>query len=182
MRIVTQNDLVYELQAGLKNPDRIALVDYTENQVNYGFDAKPNFEYCNAHNIKCVDIGRRGGAFVINKGDWGIGYVGKGLDNSLGEKVYKSFEKYLQTRGFNAIAVGNDILIDGYKVFGWSSHYYKDYDAIFITMHFTMSVDIDLIKSVCTKPMNKTPKGLKDYGISRNEIKDFILSTMEDLL
>lgn len=178
MRIVTQDDLVSELQAGLRNPNRISLVDYTKNQVNYGFDAKPNFEYCWKHNIDCVDIGRRGGAFVVNKGDWGIGYVGKGLDNSIGEYVYKSFERYLKDKGLNAEAVDNDILIDGYKVFGWASHYYKDYDAIFITMHFTMSVDIELIKNICTKPMSKTPKGLQEFGFTRQDIKDFIENTI----
>lgn len=176
MRIITQNQVLKELEEGLKTQSRCVIVDYTTNQVNYGFDDKPNFDYCKQYNIECVDIGRRGGAFVVNKGDWGIGYIGKGLDNSIGEHVYKSFEKYLRDSGLNAVAVDNDILIDGYKVFGWASHYYKDYDAIFITMHFTMSVNLELIKNVCTKPMIKTPKGLEDFGFTREEIKEFILS------
>ena len=46
INIVTQNEIVSELQAGLKNPNRTAIVMYEETQVNYGFDAKPNFEYC----------------------------------------------------------------------------------------------------------------------------------------
>ena len=134
MNIVNQNEIVNELQAGLKHPNRTALVVYEESQVNYGLDAKPNFEYCKEHNISCVDIGRRGGAFVVNKGDIGLGYVGKGLDNTIGELLYNKFVEYLKSRGLNAVAVDNDILIDGYKVFGWASNYYKEYDAIYITI------------------------------------------------
>lgn len=178
MNIVTQNEIVSELQAGLKQPNRTAIVLYEETQVNYGFDAKPNFEYCKQHNIQCVDIGRRGGAFVVNKGDIGLGYVGKGLNNYVGELINSQFLNYLKNKGLNATSVDNDILIDGYKVFGWASHYYKDYDAIYITCHFTLSVDLELINNICTKPMNKVPKGLLDYGISRDEIKNFIIKTL----
>ncbi len=179
MNIVTENDIVNELQEGLKNPNRTTIVLYEEMQVNYGFDAKPNFEYCKEHNIACVDIGRRGGAFVVNKGDIGLGHVGKGLDNTIGELIYNKFTEYLKDKGLNAVAKDNDILVDGYKVFGWASNYYKDYDAIYITCHFTMSVDLELIKNVCTKPLNKTPKGLSEYGITSEEIRNFIVQCLE---
>ena len=174
INIVTEKDLVSELTQGLANPPRIAIVDYVEPQVNYGFDAKPNFKYCEQNNISCVDIGRRGGAFVVNKGDIGLGYVGRGLDNTIGELVSREFAKYLRDKGLDAIEESNDILIDGYKVFGWASHYYKEQDCIFITCHFTMSVDLDLIKNICTKPMNKVPKGLAEFGITREEIINFL--------
>lgn len=181
MRIVTQNDLIHELQSGLKEPNRISIVDYTENQVNYGFDAKPNFEYCKQHNIPCVDIGRRGGAFVVNKGDVGLGAVMKGFTNEVGELISSNFLQYLKDKGLDATYGNNDILINGYKVYGWASHYYKDYDAMFITCHFTMSVNIDLIKAICTKPMNKVPKGLSEYGITQQEIKDLIIRVCENV-
>ena len=178
INIVTQNEIVSELQAGLKNPNRTAIVMYEETQVNYGFDAKPNFEYCKEHNIECVDIGRRGGAFVVNKGDIGLGYVGYGLDNTVGELISRKFTEHLKDKGLNAEERDNDILIDGYKVFGWASNYYKEYDAIYITCHFTISVDLELIQKICTKPMNKTPKGLSEFGISREEIIEFIEKTL----
>lgn len=180
MNIVTQNEIVNELQEGLKNPNRVAIVKYTENQVNYGSDTKPNFEYCEEHNIPCFDIGRRGGAFAINKGDVGFGYVGLGLDNTIGETLYREFTQYLKGKGLNAEAVSNDILIDGYKVFGWASNFYKEYNAIFITCHFSMSVDLELINNVCTKPMNKIPKGLKEFGIAAEEVESFLIQFIKE--
>lgn len=139
------------------------MVNYTENQVNYGLDDKPDFEYCYKHGINCVDIGRRGGAFVVNKGDVGLGHVTKGLDNTMGDKISSNFLLYLKNKGLDAVSLGNDILVDGYKVFGWASNYYKDYNATFVTMHFTMSVNLDLINSICTKPMKKVQNGLSNF-------------------
>ena len=174
MNYVTQNDLVSELQAGLIEQPRTALVDYTERQVNYGFAEKPNFEYCAEHGIPCVDIGRMGGAFVVNKGDIGLGHVAKGFDNTVGYEIYMKFTEYLKNKGLNAEANDNDILIDGYKVFGWASKHYQQQDATFITCHFSMSVDIELINAICTKPMNKIPKGLSDFGVTREEVINFL--------
>ena len=174
MKTITQNEILYELQDGLKTQSKCVIVEYTENQVNYGFDDQPNFQYCEQNNIECVNIGRRGGTFVVNKGDIGFGYITKGLNNTMGELLYNEFAKYLKAKGLNVEQVSNDILVDRYKVFGWASNYYKDFDAIYITAHFTLSVNIELINNICAKPMNKVPKGLGEYGITANEVKEFI--------
>ena len=179
IKTITQNEIIKEYSSALLKRSGMVIVEYDNMQVNYGFDAKPNFEYCQAHNIPCVDIGRRGGAFVVNNGDIGFGYITSGLDNTVGELIYNKFAEYLRAKGLNAEAKDNDVLIDGYKVFGWASNYYKEYDAIYITCHFTMSVDLELIRNVCTKPMNKIPKGLSEYGITSDEIKEFIERTIE---
>lgn len=176
INVITEKEIIKELQEALVSPPRMVIVDYEDIQVNYGLDAKPNFEYCKEHSISCVDIGRRGGAFVVNKGDIGLGYVAKGLDNTIGYLVSKRFTEYLKNKGLNAHEENNDILIDGYKVFGWASHYYKEQECIFISCHFTMSVDLDLIEKICTKPINKTPKGLSCFGITREEVQHFICS------
>lgn len=174
MKIITQNAVLEELKDGLQKQTKCVIVEYTTNQVNYGFDDKPNFEYCEQNNIACVNIGRRGGTFVVNKGDIGFGYITKGIDNTVGELIYNKFAEYLTNKNLDVEKKGNDILVNGYKVFGWASNYYQEYDAIYITAHFTLSVDIDLINNVCTKPMNKVPKGLNDFGISQEEILEFL--------
>lgn len=182
MKVITQNEVLEELKDGLQKQTKCVIVEYTADQVNYGFDDTPNFEYCKDNHIECVNIGRRGGTFVVNKGDIGFGYITKGLDNRVGELMYNEFADYLMGKGLNINQVSNDILVDGYKVFGWASNYYKDFDAIYITAHFTLSVNLELINNICKKPMQKEPKGLSEFGINPNEIKDFIRSTMEDLL
>lgn len=174
MKIITQNQVLKELEDGLKTQSKCVIVEYTANQVNYGFDEKPNFEYCDKHNIPCVNIGRRGGAFVVNKGDIGFGFIEQGCKNRIGEIVYNRFAQYLLVKGLNASQCSNDILVDGYKVFGWASHYYKEFDAIYITIHFTLSVNIELIENVCTKKINKVPKGLNDFGITKQDIISFL--------
>lgn len=179
INIINQNEILSELQKGFEKAPRIAIVLYEDNQVNYGFDEKPNFEYCEANNIECVNIGRRGGSFVVNKGDIGVGVIDVGINNSFGLYIYQSFVQFLQNKGLNAKAIDNDVLVDNYKVFGWASHFYKEYNAIFISCHFTMSVDLELIQNVCTKPMNKVPKGLLEFGITSEDIKEFITNVVE---
>ena len=174
MKTITQNQVLKELEDGLKTQSRCVIVEYTADQVNYGFDAKPNFEYCQKHDIPCVNIGRRGGAFVVNKGDIGFGYIEQGCNNKIGEAIYDRFVQFFLNKGLNATQCSNDVLINGYKVFGWASHYYKDFDAIYITAHFTLSVDVELIKNVCTKEMNKVPKGLNDFGIIKQDVISFL--------
>lgn len=178
MEIITEKQILQTLNEGLINPPRAVIVDYEDFQVNYGFGTQPDFDYCAKHGIECVNIGRRGGTFVVNKGDIGVGIVEPALNNTKGYLIQDEFVKFLERKNLPVSVNGNDILIDGYKVYGWASNYYKEYDAIFISCHFTMSVDLDLIKNICTKPMNKIPKGLSDYGITREEIIKFL----EDLL
>lgn len=174
MKIISQNEVLKELEEGLKAQSRCVIVSYINNQVNYGFNDKPNFEYCEKHNIPCANIGRMGGTFVVNKGDIGFGYITKGLNNTIGFSLYNEFTKFLQEKGLNAVKQDNDILIDGFKVFGWASYYYKEFDAIYITAHMTLSVNIELIKNICTKPMNKVPKGLNNFGVTRDEVIQFL--------
>lgn len=180
MKIIKMQDMLYEIKEGLKNKYTACLVKYDKQCVNYGFDDKPNFDYCTKNNIECLDIGRRGGTFAINKGDIALGYITESCDNTLGELVYNKFAQYLKDKGLDAVAVSNDILIDGYKVLGWASNYYENYNAIFITLHFTMSVDLEFIKNVCTKSMNKVPKGLSEFGITEDEVINFITQTVEE--
>ena len=115
-----------------------------------------------------------GGTFVVNKGDIGFGYITKGLNNTIGFSLYNEFTKFLQEKGLNAVKQDNDILIDGFKVFGWASYYYKEFDAIYITAHITLSVNLELIQNICTKPMIKTPKGLSEFGITKEDVIEFL--------
>lgn len=174
MKIITENEVLQELADGLKTQSRCVIVKYLQPQVNYGFDDKPNFDYCEKHNIPCANIGRRGGTFVVNKDDIGFGFITKGLDNTIGISIYNGVYEFLKSKGLNVHQKGNDVLVDGYKVFGWASHYYQEYDAIYITAHITLSVNIELIQNICTKPMNKVPKGLNDFGITQKDVIEFL--------
>ncbi len=77
---------------------------------------------------------------------------------------------YLQSKGLNAYLDGNDVLVDGFKV---GSYMRANINGCWNTAcHISIGMDVDLIKQVCTKEMYKIPKGLKDYGITQQEIID----------
>ena len=67
----------------------------------------------------------------------------------------------------------SDLLADGKKVASWAR-------ATLITgwvqtvAHFSVNVDVDLIRQICTKPMVKVPGALSDYGITAEMIWDDI--------
>ena len=178
MIIVTQNEINNEIAKGLINPNRFVLVDYSNTQVNYGLGEKPNFDYCDKNNIPCVDIGRRGGAFAINKGDLGFGCAVPTLNNDIGERMTKSLLEFLIDKGLNAEIHENDVLVDGFKVYGWASNYYKEYDVLVVMCHFSISVDLEMIKGACLKTMNKVPKGLSEFGIGREDVSNIIKTTL----
>jgi lipoate-protein ligase A len=78
-------------------------------------------------------------------------------------------------KGYNAVIEKNDLLIEGYKTASYS--YRPVLGGTYVAMHLSMSVNIDLIKNVCKKPMVKVPKGLNDFDI----VEEDILKIIEDL-
>ena len=64
---------------------------------------------------------------------------------------------------------GNDVLARHKKVASWAkSHSISGW--VQTVAHFSVMVDVDLIRMLCTKPMNKIPGALKDYGITADEL------------
>ena len=176
MEIIKSSQIDEYISKALQGKDTYVLAEYEEDVVSYGVDENPNFEYCVKHNLRTTNLGRRGGVFFIKKGDIAFGSIAKGLNNEPAFEVRDKLLQFLKAKGLNATADGNDIMIDNtYKVFGWSSHYFHNLDKLFIVCHFTMSVDLNTIKNVCPKPMIKIPKGLNDYGITTEDIKNLFL-------
>lgn len=174
MEIINVKQTKEKLQIALLNLNNYTCIGTFETMcVDYGIDNTPNLDYCIEHNIECIKYERRGGAFVINAGDLGFANVSVGF-NDIGSNLEKEFVEYLIAKNINAVASGNDILVDGYKCFGFATNYLADYGKLLTTCHFTLSVNIDLIKAICTKPMVKVPKGLADYGITQQEVIEFI--------
>ena len=42
-------------------------------------------------------------------------------------------------------------------------------ELLYSAIQISVNCDIDLIKSICTKPMKKQPDGLANYGISTED-------------
>lgn len=76
---------------------------------------------------------------------------------------------YLQSRGLNAAVVDNDVLVDGFKVAGFMSKWVNR-EIQYFGCHISIHVDLDVIQRICRKPMVKIPKGLGDYGVTREMV------------
>ena len=77
---------------------------------------------------------------------------------------------FCKDKGLHVSTSGNDVLVDGYKIAGCMStpaaHTGIEHHAIYVSI----SMDIEAIKRVSTKPMVKPPRGLANYGVSREEV------------
>lgn len=80
---------------------------------------------------------------------------------------------YLKEKGLNAEYDGgkhNDVTVDGFKVAGFGIVPIPDTDYLYHGIHVSINADADEINRICKKPMKKVPKGLSEYGITREEI------------
>lgn len=99
--------------------------------------------------------------------------------NDWGDNLMDIIANYLKSKGINAVRKGNDILIDEcYKVASYMSEMLNG--CLYTAAHISIGMDLDLIKKVCTKEMIKIPKGLKDYGITKEEIISLIEREVND--
>lgn len=169
-----------------KSKDAVATIqDFIQNK-------KHGFAYC-VHDDKSIFIARAdavdrelcanlgynvletmhtGGVVVVSKGDISVIHFGE-----IGNHVMHDFATYLveqyKERGLDATFDGNDVLVDGYKISGLSATPYDNLQ--YSTIHIGINTNLEDIKVICTKPMVKVPKGLKEYGIRAEEIEQMFL-------
>lgn len=113
------------------------------------------------------------GTIVCMPGDISICITTWGTCNK-GKEVCDAVATLLEERGISVLHDGNDILAEGKKVAsyctvpqlsGW----------VQTVIHISIgAMDIDLVKAICTKPMEKTPGALSDLGIYSNDIMSII--------
>lgn len=127
---------------------------------------------CAEYGYTVLDTQHTGGVVVVNKGDMSVVHFGV-----VGNRVMRDFADYLieryKERGLNATYEGNDVLIDGYKISGLSGTVYGNIK--YSTIHIGINTNLERIKAICKKPMNKVPKGLSEYGITTEEVEQMFL-------
>lgn len=110
-----------------------------------------------------------GGSLVISEGDIEVGIlVPEGAGNYYVSDFVEYLLKFLHDKDIPAIYDGNDILIKGYKVCGIAQMLRNG--MAYVAVHIAVNVDLDLIRQICTKPMNKEPKGLSEWGVTTEEL------------
>ena len=175
METLNIKDYLNNLQRYLSDKKDTVVVYNDRTCVLYGADVL-NDEYCQTHSIIKYKTHNFGGTIVNFAGDICIGNYQPDFNN-FGIDFLVNFVKWLNGKGLNAQFVGNDVLIDDiYKVASFMSQYING--CLYTAIHLSVNMDIELIKAICTKPMNKIPKGLTEHGITEQEVNKFVLDTL----
>ncbi len=125
-----------------------------------------------------VKIKHEGGTIVLSPGDVDIGLFTVGYSgDTYRDRLVDAIMAMVQAQGYTATLDNNDVLINGRKVVGFGSRMFGS--VLYTAIHMSVDIDVELIRSICTKPMAKLPDGLKNYGITTQDILE-ILSEVFD--
>lgn len=127
---------------------------------------------CYKLGYKVLETSHSGGVVVVSKGDFSVVHFGK-PDNDFVARFSSHIVDWLNGKGLSATYEGNDILVDGCKICGTSRTRYSKID--YSTFSIGVDTNLDHIKAICTKPMEKVPKGLGEYGITTENVREMFL-------
>ena len=152
-------------------------------KVIYNSDVLFDKTYCKNQNIELVNTQHCGGCIVIFPGD--IVLCHYDLYSDFIEEIARRIEDWLNNKLFSLGCEikfdNNDLLVNGKKVLGMMRIDFVDEEHEFSGLFLSYQSDIDIIKNVCTKKMEKEPIGLKEFGVEKEEIKEFIIRTIEEI-
>lgn len=141
--------------------------------VLYGadnFNRLDGIEYYNTHNFGGVIVNFVGDISIANYSD---------TNDTFGKDFLVLLRNFMKRKGYFLDIKGNDLIANGvYKVASFMSQRFGD--VLFTGIHISMNVDIDIINQICTKEMVKIPKGLTNFGVTTEELLDFIQKSLED--
>lgn len=169
MKKMTQEEGLQHIKDCMKNKiESCAYFIWDETAVHYGEDGGFDVKKAKQHNLKMFDIKKRGGAMITHKGD--ICYALFTAETSdFGIQIREFLVEKLKEKNITATMVKNDLLIDGKKFLGDMKQTINNFN--YYGGHISIVVDVDLIKDICTKPMQKQPVGLSEYGITQEEVE-----------
>lgn len=167
--------LIYMWRHGIENA--ACVVPIEDLSVNYGRDGDIDFDYCDEHGIPYFFIDRKGGAIVLFPGSIAVDAIYSVPSCNMAMMFLEDMVQFLEMRGINASIEGNDLMVDGKKIVGAVGQPLPTPFDGYSYMGFSISInsDAELIDRICTKPMEKVPGALSDYGITTQEVMDFLL-------
>ena len=132
-----------------------------------------NEAYCIQNNVTIIETGNMGGTMVANAGDIGVAIIKKegwSVGNDALHFICEKLKPKIPT-----IRTDNNDLITGenFKMGSFASFNVGD-KVIYTIIDININPDITHIVNICSKPMNKIPKGLNDFGVTRDEVIQFL--------
>lgn len=146
--------------------------------VEYGNNNDINKDFCDKNSIDYKFDARTGGCMVLFQGNVVVQDVRPSITFHLQYECLEDFADWLQAKGISEVETnGNDVLARGRKVVGAVSEtlpeQFKGY--MYFGIQVSINADAELINNICTKPMEKIPGALSDYGITTEEVRDWLL-------
>lgn len=177
MREITSfSDYLKELPNLISNKNETVFVTSKGISVLKGAD-NLNEEYCNNNNLNIYKTHQFGGTIINFENDLCVGDY-QPAHNDFGMRIMEGIKDYLASKDIHSIINENDVLIEGkYKVASYMSTFING--CLYTAIHISIDMNLEIIKNICTKPMKKIPKGLSEYGITQNEMKNLILKLKE---
>ncbi len=173
----TSKDAVATIQDFIMNKKQgVAYCVHDEKSIFTTVSNNIDETYCQEHDYTILDTKHTGGVVVVNAGDISVIHFGD-IGNDWMHRFAKHLIEWYQEKGLDATFDGNDVLIDGYKISGLSATPYGNIQ--YSTIHIGINTNLEDIKAICKKPMNKVPKGLSEYGVTTEEIEQMFLDFCE---
>ena len=169
-------DYLKELPDLISNKNETVFVTSKGISVLKGAD-ELNEEYCNNNNLNIYKTHQFGGTIINFENDLCVADY-QPAHNNFGMRIMEGIKDYLASKDIHSIINENDVLIEGkYKVASYMSTFING--CLYTAIHISIDMNLEIIKNICTKPMKKIPKGLSEYGITQNEMKNLILKLKE---
>ena len=145
--------------------------------VNYGRANDIDINFCQNNNIPTFFINRGGGAIVLFPGNIAIDAIYTGTSYQIVFDFLSAFKQFLRTKNIESNIDGNDLIINNKKVIGVIGEVLpKPFLGLtYIGISISINANAELINNICTKPMEKVPGALSDYGITTEEVMNWLL-------
>ena len=150
----------------------------TQTTAFVGYKNNIDAEQAQQYDVKVLKLNNEGGVIISDKGSLIIGAFFDEANDFQQTLAYNICRKIIE-KGYKAEISGNDIIVeDEFKVASFSSRRFGK--TLFGSFQISFTVNIELIKSLCTKPMRKIPRGLNYYNIYFDEIFLIFLNTLNN--
>lgn len=127
-----------------------------------------DLDACARHGFTVGQGEYMGGSIVNMPGDLSICITTWGDSDLAPEIVERMME---QLTGMGKLSQDeNDILLDGQKVLSWARATIRQGWCQSVIHCSIGPMDLDLVREICTKPMEKIPGSLGDYGIIAQDL------------
>lgn len=175
VELTSQIEFVKNENTFLNSPNNeVVIVVLNNTEAIYGADGSCNVEWCDENNIPYVHQEKlQGGGCIIGvKGNIFIDVKIKQDGEALADKFSKALCNYFLSKGLKSVRCdNNDVLVDNYKVASGCESTINGWQ--YMGYQISINQDIETIKHACNKPMVKIPKGLREYGITTEEMTNF---------